>query len=162
MKKYIGTKIIHATPMNKGKYNEYRGWEHPPNEDPAEDGFLVEYQDGGKANDPRHKGYISWSPYDAFDKAYRPMRSLTFGLAVEAVKNGLKVARDGWNGKGMFIFLVPGSQFTVNRAPLNTIYPKGTLIDYRAHLDMKTAEGSIVPWIASQTDVLAEDWKIVE
>lgn len=83
---------------------------------------------------------------------------LTFSEALELVKNGKKVARAGWNGKDMFIFLVPGSTFTVNRAPLLGIYPEGTVIKYHAHIDMKTATGDIVPWLASQTDVLAEDW----
>ena len=162
MQTYIGTKIIKAEPMNKAAYNVYRGWAMPPNEDPEAEGCLVEYQDGGKANDSRHEGYISWSPKDAFDKAYRPMDGITFSLAIEALKKGLKVARDGWNGKGMFIFLVPGSTFRVSRAPLNTIYPEGTEINYCPHVDMKTADGKIVPWLVSQTDLLAEDWQIVK
>lgn len=84
-----------------------------------------------------------------------------FGVALFWLKNGNKVARAGWNGKGMFLFLVPGSTFKVNRPPLLGIYPEGTSIDYCPHIDMKTADGKIVPWLASQTDVLAEDWHIV-
>lgn len=61
----------------------------------------------------------------------------------------------------MFIFLVSGSTFAVTRPPLFGIFPEGTKIDYRPHLDMKTADGSIVPWIASQTDLLADDWQVV-
>lgn len=83
---------------------------------------------------------------------------MNFGQALEALKLGLRVARAGWNGKGMFLFLVPGSTFKVNRPPLLGIYPEGTEIRYHAHIDMKTATGEIVPWLASQTDVLAEDW----
>ena len=86
---------------------------------------------------------------------------MDFGAALQALKNGQKVAREGWNGKGMFLFLVPGSVFKVNRAPLLGIYPEGTEINYRPHIDMKTVDGEIVPWVASQTDVLAEDWRIV-
>lgn len=88
--------------------------------------------------------------------------ALTFGQAIEALKQGKKVARAGWNGKGMFLFLVPGSTFKVNRAPLMGIYPEGTEVNYCPHIDMKTADDTIVPWLASQTDVLAEDWDIVE
>jgi hypothetical protein len=84
-----------------------------------------------------------------------------FGSAIECIKDGLKVAREGWNGKGMFVFLVPGSRFTVNRPPLLGIYPEGTVIDYRSHIDMKTAQGDVVPWVASQSDLLAEDWVVV-
>lgn len=85
----------------------------------------------------------------------------TFGDALVALKEGKKVAREGWNGKGMFVFLVQGSVFKVNRAPLLGIYPEGTEITYHAHIDMKTADNQIVPWLASQTDVLAEDWVVL-
>ena len=86
---------------------------------------------------------------------------MNFGEALHLVKHGKRVARKGWNGKGMFIFLVPGSTFVVNRPPLLGIYPAGTCIDYHAHIDMRTADGQIVPWLASQTDLLAEDWEEV-
>jgi hypothetical protein len=84
-----------------------------------------------------------------------------FGQALNELRIGKKVQRAGWNGKGMFLFLVPGSKFQVNRLPLLGIYPEGTVIDYLPHIDMKTATGEIVPWLASQTDVLAYDWEIV-
>ncbi len=89
------------------------------------------------------------------------MTQFDFGTAITALKSGEKVARAGWNGKGMFLFLVAGSHFKVNRAPLLGIYPEGTGIDYRPHIDMKTAQGDVVPWVASQSDVLAEDWELV-
>ena len=90
------------------------------------------------------------------------MDKLTFSEALEAVKSGARVAREGWNGKDMFVFLVPGSRFKVNRAPLLGIYPEGTEIEYHPHIDMKTAQGYVVPWLASQADLLANDWHIVE
>lgn len=83
---------------------------------------------------------------------------LTFSEALVLLKQGKRVEREGWNGKGMFLFLVPGSHFKVNRAPLLGIYPEGTGIDYRPHIDMKTAQGDVVPWVASQSDLLADDW----
>lgn len=86
---------------------------------------------------------------------------MNFSEALDALKQGSKVARAGWNGKGMFVFLVPGSTFKVSRAPLLGIYPEGTEIRYHAHIDMKTATGEIVPWLASQSDVLADDWSVV-
>ena len=73
MKKYIGTKIVNATPMSRVDYNEYRGWVLPANEEGSDEGYLVEYTDGGKANDARHVGYISWSPKAQFDAAYLPI-----------------------------------------------------------------------------------------
>ena len=85
-----------------------------------------------------------------------------FAVALRELKLGSKVARSGWNGKGMFIFLVPGSTFKVNRPPLLGIYSEGTEIKYHAHVDMKTADGQVVPWLASQTDLLADDWMVVK
>lgn len=83
---------------------------------------------------------------------------MNFGAALAALRSGSKVTREGWNGKQMFLFLVPGSQFKINRPPLLGIYPEGTIINYAPHIDMRTADNKIVPWLASQTDVLAEDW----
>ena len=85
----------------------------------------------------------------------------TFSWALAQLKDGMRVQRDGWNGKGMFLFLVPGSTFKVNRPPLLGIYPEGTEIKYHAHVDMKTATGEVVPWLCSQTDMLAADWSLV-
>jgi hypothetical protein len=86
---------------------------------------------------------------------------MNFGEALEALKQGALVARSGWNGKEMFLLLVPGSTFKVNRAPLLGIFAEGTSVDYRPHIDMKTAQGDVVPWVASQTDLLAQDWEKV-
>ena len=70
---YEGTKRLYAKPMTRGEYNAYRGWAVPADENPADDGYLVEYVDGGKANDSRHAGYISWSPKDVFERSYKPV-----------------------------------------------------------------------------------------
>ncbi len=70
-KLYEGTKRLLAQPMTRGAYNQYRGWETPAGENPADAGYLVEYQDGGKPNCPRHAGYISWSPADVFERSYK-------------------------------------------------------------------------------------------
>lgn len=86
---------------------------------------------------------------------------MDFGFALQALKAGKKVSRAGWNGKGMFVFLVPGSKFEVNRPPLLGIYPAGTVVNYQPHIDMKTTQGTVVPWLASQSDVLADDWDVV-
>lgn len=71
MKRYVGTKYLQAAPMTRCEYNEYRGWAMPENEDAAEPGYLVEYEEGGKGNDSRHAGYISWSPADVFNRTYK-------------------------------------------------------------------------------------------
>jgi hypothetical protein len=80
---YIGTKVVGATPMSRGAYNAYRGWQMPDNEDPLDDGYLVEYLDGGKPNDDRHAGYISWSPKDVFERSYQPSGTHVERLKIE-------------------------------------------------------------------------------
>ena len=103
MKKFIGTKVVTATPMNRQQYNDYRDWPLPDDENGADEGYLVEYTDGGKPNHPNHTGYISWSPKEQFDAAYRPTDGLTFGLAIEALKRGERVARNGWDSNTWLI-----------------------------------------------------------
>lgn len=67
---FVGTKIVKARAMTRGEYNAYRGWTLPPGEAAFDMGYLVEYLDGGGPNDPRHAGYISWSPEAPFKEAY--------------------------------------------------------------------------------------------
>ncbi len=86
---------------------------------------------------------------------------MDFSDALRHLKNGYRITREGWNGKDMFLYLVPGSQFEVNRPPLLGIYPEGTVVDYAPHIDMKTAQGYCVPWLASQSDLMAGDWETV-
>lgn len=71
MKTFTGTKTVRAKPMSRKEYNDLRGWEVPADEDPNDAGMLVEYLDGGKANHPDFSGYISWSPLDVFQRAYK-------------------------------------------------------------------------------------------
>jgi hypothetical protein len=161
MREYIGTKVIKAKPMNRLDYNVFRGWKLPDDENGADEGYLVEYLDGGTPNTKEFDGYVSWSPKEQFENAYKESGNLSFGDALVYLKAGKKVARKGWNGKGMFLFLVEGSTFKVNRPPLLGIYEEGTEVKYHAHIDMKTADGQVVPWLASQTDMLASDWEVV-
>lgn len=92
---------------------------------------------------------------------------LNFGDALMLLKNGQKVARLGWNGKGMWLTLVKGRHVQIHKngfCPVNehdhdwrNRVPR--LLDW---IGMKTADNGFVPWLASQTDVLAEDWVVVE
>ena len=67
-KHYTCHEEVLARPMNRGAYNALRGWEVPADENSADEGFLVEFLDGGQANHPDFAGYISWSPKDVFDR----------------------------------------------------------------------------------------------
>ena len=81
-----------------------------------------------------------------------------FDAVLIGLEQGRRYRRTGWNGQGMFIFLVPGSVFKVNREPLLSILGEGAEVQYHPHIDMKTAQGYVVPWIASHADVLSKDW----
>jgi len=159
---YIGTKLIKATPMTRLHYNIFRGWDLPDDENGDDKGYLVEYTDGGEPNTNDYDGYVSWSPKEQFDNAYKKTNGLPFGLAVDAAKLGFRIARNGWNGTGMFAFFVPSSVFKVNRAPLLGIFDEGTEIKYRAHMDLVAADGTVGTWSPSNSDTLATDWYIVE
>lgn len=85
----------------------------------------------------------------------------SFGLAIGALKAGQRVARTGWNGKGMWLALVSGENWGIGgHAPYDT--PDAPHITHAPFIGMKTADNKFVPWLASQTDVLADDWGVVE
>ena len=86
------------------------------------------------------------------------MDKLNFGEAIAALKSGKLVAREGWNGKGMWLILIVGE--AVAQAIADR-YGDGNAIPVLDAIYMKTATGELVPWLASQTDVLAEDWVIL-
>ena len=161
MFRYIGTKIVNAAPLTRGEYNALRGWETPADENPADAGYLVEYVDGGKPNHPEFEGYISWSPADVFAKAYRPNPGMTFGQAIEALKAGGRVARAGWNGKGMWLKLVPAASYPAQTGVAKAYFGDSAMVPYREYLALKTAQGDVATWAPSCSDALAEDWTVV-
>lgn len=164
MQQFYGTKKIAAKPMTREEYNKLRGWRLPDDEDGSDEGYLVEYLDGGKPNVKGFDGYISWSPKEQFENAYQPTDGLSFGHALVAMKEGKKIARSGWNGKGMFLYWVPANSYPASRNTLGTmqgVFP-GDMVPYGAYPAMKTAQGNVVPWLCSMTDMDANDWQIVE
>lgn len=158
---YIGNKLVKAIPMTRLAYNEYRGWELPANENSEDEGYLVEYLDSPNANHPLHGGYISWSPKDVFERAYRSSGDMTFGMAIEAMKQGLKMARRGWNGRGMFVYHVHANKYLSQSRAAREYFGEDAMVPYREYIAMKTVNEEVVPWVASQTDILAEDWEVV-
>lgn len=83
---------------------------------------------------------------------------LGFNKVVKGLKKGKVYQRKGWNGKAMFIYLVRGKDFFPDRKPLSDIYDKVTTLTQLQYISMKTADGDLVPWLASQTDILSDDW----
>lgn len=117
MQAYYGAKLIHAEPANKG----------------VDEGYFVKYEDG----------YTSWSPKEVFEKAYRPVEGLPFGLALEAMKQGKKVRRDNWVN-GRYIVYVPARVYS---------FPC---------IEEVNKDGATYMWLAPQIDLLADDWKVLE
>lgn len=90
---------------------------------------------------------------------------MNFGQALELLRVEAKVAREGWNGKGLYVVYQPGYPdgigINANTAAATGI-AEGTVCRFRPYLMMKTVDDQFVPWVASQTDLLAEDWSVVE
>lgn len=153
--KYVGTKQIEARPMTRGAYNYYRGWPIPSDEDPNDNGYLIKYSDG----------YEHWSPEKQFDETYRPCDNMTFGIALEMLKKGFRVARKGWNGKVMFVVFqkgypdgIPCNKQTAEAWGIS----EGDLFKCNPYLQIRCVDGSHSMWVPSINDCLAEDWVIVE
>lgn len=92
------------------------------------------------------------------------IQQLTFSTALCFLKDGKRMARSGWNGKNMFITYQPGypDGVAINENTQKALnMPAGTIVKFLPYLMMKTVDGSCVPWLASQTDILAEDWFVV-
>lgn len=163
MKQYIGTKLIQAeeaikytTPGGRTLIKAMdEGWSREENDildagAAAEMGYRVRYADG----------YESWSPKAVFETAYRLTKGMNFGLALEAAKKGKRIARAGWNGKGMYVFLADDVEFHC-ATDISELYA----FDFEVGdvLVLRTAQANLQPgWLASQSDMLADDWCIVD
>jgi len=117
--------------------NRVTAWPELTPEWKPEEGYTVKYADG----------YTSWSPKDTFEAAYQPLTAMSFGHAIAAMKDTHCVRRAGWNGKGMWVAIQTPDECSFMTQP---------------YFFMRTADGHYVPWLASQTDMLADDWQIVQ
>lgn len=159
---YIGTKLINARVMTRLQYNQLRGWEVPNDENPSDEGYLVEYIDGGKANHPDFAGYISWSPKDVFERAYQPTSGMDFGMALAALKLGKKVCRAGWNGKGIFVYFLTAAACPAQTRAEKLYFVDTGIVPYNPYLAIKNIDETVSTWVPSINDCLATDWQIVE
>lgn len=188
-KKYIGVKILNSAKlMTKVEYCRIRNWDVPKDEDPQEEGYLVEYEpdEFNKPNMPGYEGYVSWSPKEVFEKAYRPMKGMGIGLAIEALNKGLMVSRVGWwADKRYFVFKQVPSSIFIDKVENMQSLPKAVkdefskrfgiacggdeeakeyadYIKYSDQLAIVDNKNNIKAYTPSVEDVLAEDWYIVE
>lgn len=174
MERYIGTKRILAQPMRLGEYNAYRGWDMPADEDPAKPGFLVDIPTARAATTRSMTATYRGAPKLCFWRRIAPTGTLPSAmLSISSRKAPRSRGRDG-NGRDMFLYLNPGSHDAKPPA-----MERGELIDgvhpdlfnngatgtatRLPNINMRAASGATVTgWLASQTDILAEDWTIVE
>lgn len=159
MKQYIGTKIIQAEPANRFWFENGEKLVVPDSEDTpnrvreataGEKGYKVVYPPDG---------YESWSPKDVFEAAYRATDGMNFGLAIEAAKMGKRIARAGWNGKNQYVELA--SCISYKNSAGEIVNVEHDAIGNKALAFVGTS-GVQMGWLASQADMLADDWKIVE
>ena len=155
MKQYIGTKLIEAEPAYRCTDGSGKVviTPHPeeafPNYPSIEDGYRVRYPDG----------YESWSPKAVFEEAYRPTTGMSFGLAIEAAKKGHRISRAGWNGKGQYVEIATRISYVGPDGEI--VNAEHDAIGNRALAFVGTS-GVQMGWLASQADMLADDWEVVE
>jgi len=149
MQRYIGVILIKAIAMKLLDAEKQMRCQISykvgiPDNDRDTNGYIVTLQEDSCP-------YDIWMTKEQFDKEYRPIDGMTFGLAIEALKQGKKVARAGWNGNGMYL----EAQFPDERSKMTHLYLFMTIPECK--------EGTRrIPWQPAQVDLFGEDWSIVE
>lgn len=93
------------------------------------------------------------------------MHPSDFGYALNALRSGKRVTRQGWNGKGQFVVFQKAypDGIPINKNTAEALgQPEGTIRSFRPYLMFSTVQGDLVPWVAAQSDLLADDWQVVE
>jgi len=91
-----------------------------------------------------------------------PRPTLCFGTALSVIKRGGRVARKGWNGQGMFVYMVPAAAYPVQTGAAVAHFGAGSMVPYAPYLAIKTVAGTVSTWVPSVGDCLAEDWVVLE
>ena len=100
---------------------------------------------------------VAIAPLPAMDHG----TSLKFGQALEAIHAGQRIARTGWNGKGMFVYFVPPASYPVQTGAAKAHFGKGAMVPYNAYMAIKNVDGTVSTWVPSVNDCLASDWGVV-
>lgn len=169
MKKYIMNRIVEAFPMTLGEFkkrgnNPYSIEKNERHDD--DEGYLVNLSDR----------YHCWWPKAAFEDAYREVKdeseNMSFGDAIEVLRQGGTIRRKGWNGKGMFVVkqnpctiredILPKLQNLPQSAKDIIMGRENPRIDYTNQMLIINPDGRADSWVPSSSDVFAEDWEIVK
>ena len=160
-KKYKRTNIAEMRPYVPGE--DLSGISVSQEDNPAQDRGMI----ARNPNNHDDQWYVNRA---YFEENFKPVdgEHMSFGQALQLLKAGYKVRRRGWNGKGMFLFLLP--EGTIPKSAIHDRKLKEVLeesgkdhFEALGSIRMKTADDKILTgWLASQTDMLAEDWEVVE
>ncbi|MGL4934984.1 MAG: DUF2829 domain-containing protein [Cetobacterium sp.] len=147
--KFLTRKVVTVEEMSRKEYVSLRGWSLPDDEKhlAEERVYKIIYEDG----------YVSMCPKDIFFKDARELSKMTFGDALEILKKGYKVARKGWNGKGMFVFMDCSQEYDNYKK-----FTGKTFNIVNPHFLIKNVDESLSTWVPSVNDCLAEDWEVIE
>ncbi len=85
---------------------------------------------------------------------------MNFGKALEAVKEGKRIARKGWNGKGMYVYYIPANSYKACTEVARKEF--GDMVPYNPYFAIKNVNNTVSTWVPSVNDCLSEDWYIVE
>lgn len=86
---------------------------------------------------------------------------MNFGDAIKELKLGKRLQRTGWNGKGLFIYLVPAARYPVQTGAAKEHFGEGAMVPYAAYLALKNVDETVSTWAPSINDTLAEDWQVI-
>ena len=87
--------------------------------------------------------------------------NLSFGHALEALKRGKRASRQGWNGKGMFVYLVGANSYPVQTGAAKEYFGENSLVSYNPYMAIKNVDETVSTWVPSVNDCLAEDWLVI-
>lgn len=199
MKKYLGVKLVHAEPMSMNNFSRICKGQDVSVDAPDRDGYKVVYGDGYTSWSPKEvfeKAYRESRDYDSIlidvntnngdwdyasglNNVYtddsgivvNPGELVDFGKAIESLKKGKRISREGWNGKGLFVFKqVPanvGIQYVPNMQSLpqdvkDEFVKRGENLNYSNQMCIVKHDNTIDSWVPSSSDVFAEDWCILD
>lgn len=155
-KLYIGTKRVMAKPMTLNEYNDYRDFKR---EEEDKEGYLVEYVYSENSNDPRHSGYISWSPKKEFEEAYQTT-FLNFSHALDYLKTGSCLARITWE-VGTFIYYSKIQTFESNDRLMDNLLRKNTEFSHMPYIGLYRRHSVVGVYTPTHEDMFGNDWEIV-
>lgn len=104
----------------------------------------------------------TWVELDGTEHPIQKGDHVDFGTALHLMELGERMQREGWNGKGMFVYIVPAASYPAQRNTKGVLvgdYPDD-MVPYSAYIALKSASGEVVPWTISQSDALATDWML--